>query len=658
VIVQAARVTRFTIDRRTTPAFGGREFGSAGAYEVVIGRMHVALDPRAPENAAITGLDLAPVNAEGAVEYSSQVALLKPIDLARGSGGLVYEVINRSLGDIDPDGLSMAGAFNLIEPVLERGDTFLAAAWQGEIQPDRNNPFTKEMLEILGGWPLYCDLPPALEDGRPAVRRVCQQLEAFDPFTGLPNGFATLVYPAAANANVELLSRRHEADAPAPVPAESIALIDDRTLRIAPVPGAAIYDIFYNATDPIVSGVGLAVPRDLVSFLRKDPGDGAARINPLVGADGRSVVTHAYAYGISQSGRYLRTFLWQGFNRDVDGDRVFDGLLPIIAGGKKGYFNQLFAIPGQIPGELSGHRDTAIWPFAYPVLDDPLSGRRDGILQRCGESGDCPKIIHIDSENEVVAGYGWLLTTRPDGGAIEQQPDNLRLYALAGADHGFGGWRPGFAICRAPMAAPVSIVPFLRAAFGLIDDWVRHGKPPPDSRYPTLADGTLVTIEQAAAAWPAIPSYPFNAVRNIAEHWVAAEPLPRSTGRYPLLTWAIDADGNVKGGIAPPLLAVPTGTMSGTSARKPGHAPEDLCPLAGEYFPFARTRAEREAGGDPRPSLEERYPGGDAELRTRRRVVGRSLVAVGFILPQDLEVVAAGSLNEGASPAPTSPHSS
>ena len=200
MIVQAARVTRFTIDRRTTPAFGGREFGSAGAYEVVIGRMHVALDPRAPENAAITGLDLAPVNAEGAVEYSSQVALLKPIDLARGSGGLVYEVINRSLGDIDPDGLSMAGAFNLIEPVLERGDIFLAAAWQGEIQPDRNNPFTREMLEILGGWPLYCDLPPALEDGRPAVRRVCQQLEAFDPFTGLPNGFAAWVRVIAVNA--------------------------------------------------------------------------------------------------------------------------------------------------------------------------------------------------------------------------------------------------------------------------------------------------------------------------------------------------------------------------------------------------------------------------------------------------------------------------
>ncbi len=198
--VQAARVTRFAIDRRTTPAFGGREFGAAGAYEVVIGRAHVALDPRAPQNAAIVGLDMAPVNADGAVEYGSQVAILKPIDLARGSGGLVYEVINRSLSDVDPEGRSMAGAFNLVEPVLERGDILVAAAWQGEIQPDRNNPFTKEMLEILGGWPLYCDLPPALEDGRPAVRRVCQPLEAFDPFTGLANGFATLVYPAAGEA--------------------------------------------------------------------------------------------------------------------------------------------------------------------------------------------------------------------------------------------------------------------------------------------------------------------------------------------------------------------------------------------------------------------------------------------------------------------------
>ncbi len=454
-----------------------------------------------------------------------------------------------------------------------------------------------------------------------------------------------------------------------PVPAEAIALVDDHTLRIAPVPDAAIYDIFYNATDPIVSGVGLGMPRDLVSFLRKDPGDGAMRINPLLGADGRPAVTHAYAYGISQSGRYLRTFLWQGFNRDVDGDRVFDGLLPIIAGGKKGYFNQLFAVPGQIPGELSGHRDTAIWPFAYPVLDDPLSGTSDGILKRCIDSGDCPKIIHIDSENEVVGGYGWLLTTRPDGGAIEPQPDNLRLYALAGADHGFGGWRPGFAICRAPMAAPVSIVPFLRAAFGLIDDWVRHGKPPPDSRYPTLADGTLVTLEEAAASWPAIPGTPFNAVRNIAEHWVADAPLPRSTGRYPLLTWAIDADGNVQDGIAHPLIAVPTGTMSGTSVRKAGHASEDLCPLAGEYFPFARTRAERLAVGDPRRSLEERYPGGDAELAAHRRQRAEALAAAGFLLPADIEEVSyasAGSLQheaakdptllEGSGPLTSSPH--
>src|SRR5258706_13016894 len=116
--VQAARVTRFTIDRRTTPAFGGREFGTAGAYEVVIGRAHVALDPKAPQNAAIVGLDMAPVNAAGAVEYSSQIALLKPIDLARGSGGLVYEVIDRSVADLDPDGKAIAGAFNLAQPGL------------------------------------------------------------------------------------------------------------------------------------------------------------------------------------------------------------------------------------------------------------------------------------------------------------------------------------------------------------------------------------------------------------------------------------------------------------------------------------------------------------------------------------------------------------
>jgi hypothetical protein len=645
--MSSARVTRFVIERRTTPAFDGRAFGTAGAYEVIVGRVHVSLDPGAPDNAAIAGLDMAPVNAESLVEYSSQVAILRPIDLARGSARLVYQVINRSLSDIDPAGRAMTGTFNMVEALLERGDIFVGAAWQGEMQADRNNPFSPAMLELLGGWPLYCDLPMALENGRPAVRRIRQELEAFDLFTGQMSSRATLVYPAAAQPDIVVMSRRHEADDPTPLPAEAVELINDRTLEIDPVAGAAVYDIHYNATDPIVSGIGLAVPRDLIAFLRDDPGDGAGRVNPLVGADGRPAVTHAYAYGISQSGRYLRSFLWLGFNRGPDGRAVFDGVLPIIAGGKKGYFNQLFALPGVIPGELSGHRDPAIWPFAYPVLDDPLSGTRDGILKRCGETGTCPKIIHLDTENEVVAGYGWMLTTQPDGLPISQQPDNLRLYALSGAEHGFGGFRPSFPICRAPMAAPVPMMPFLRAAIALIDDWVRLGKAPPLSRYPTLADGTLTTVELASASWPAITGYPFNAARNVAEHWVSETPLPRSTGRYPLLTPAIDGDGNALGGIAHPLLAVPTGTMSGTTARKPGLNVEDIAPLAGEYIPFPRSRAEGLAAGDLRPSLEERYPGGDAELRRRRRAVAEALAAEGLLLAGDVDAAADGSLDEG-----------
>jgi len=638
-----ARIDRFLIEKRISPALEGRTFGNGIAYELIIARAYASLDPGARANADIVGLDLAPRNAAGRVEYSTQVTILKPVDMGKSSGNLVYEVINRSVGGIDISGKSL-DVQGLFPVLLARGDVIVDAAWQGELTPDRLPPNFDQFRSQLGGDPIYAQLPPALENGKPAVRHIRHEEEAFNSNTGQATTRMTLVYPAVEGTRVTAYWRRFETDEPKPVPEGAVRLADRMSLAIAPVPGAETYDIFYDATDAVVSGVGLAVPRDVVAFLRFDAGDGDKRINPLLGESGRSAITRAYAYGLSQSGRFLRAFLYHGFNADPVGRKVFDGLVPVVAGGRQGYFNEPFSNSGLSPGGLAGHRILNAFPFAYPVLHDPITGRTDGLLRRCLQTRTCPRVIQIDSEFEAGGGWGWLMTTRPDGAAIRKQPDNVRLYAITGGDHGGGRMRKPPA-CRSPMSAPAPVRPFVRAALVNIDLWVRHGRPAPASRYPGLADGTLTTIERARQAWPAIPGFPYATARNLPEHFVPGDPLPVSKGSYPLFVFAPDADGIALGGLKHPMIAVPTGTATGVGQRMLAFGHAQQCPWIGEFLPFARTRAERLASGDPRPSLEERYPGGTAELVARRRAVAQKLVEEGYLLSGEAEEAAGGALD-------------
>lgn len=642
----SAAIERFTIQKRIAPVFGGKGFGRVGQYEMLIGTAYGSLDPHARHNRVIADLDKAPLNAAGRVEYSTQVAILRPVDISRSSGNLIYQVINRSFGAINADKLDDAG---LTQTMLERGDIVVEAAWQGELSAARATQDAFALRAFFGADPLYATLPPALEGGKPMVRRIRQEVEAFQAISRAPAIRADLTYPAAAPSEMEVFYRRFESDAPKAAPNGTVRLTDRTSIAITPVQGAAVYDILYNATDPVVSGIGLTVPRDLISFLRRDGGDDARRGSPLAGKDGKSVVRRAYAFGLSQSGRYLRDFLKLGFNEDAHGLRVFDGIIPVIAGGRGGDFNRAFAQPGVIPGELSGHRKPELFPFAYPVLDDPVTGRRDGLLKQCRKTTTCPKLMQIDSATEATLYYGWMLTTQPNGLPIDRQPDNVRLYAVAGSDHPAGLIRMG--ICRAPAPAPVPVRPFLRAAFVAMDDWVRLGKAPPPSRYPTLSDGTLTTVETARANYPSIPGYPFILARSVPENWVERSPLPTSTGRYPLLVPTMDGDGNMIGGVQHPLQAVPTGTLSGIGARMDGYAPENPCPSVGESIAFAQTKAERQTTGDTRPSLEERYRGGITEIALRRQAVARTLVAERYLLAQD-----GGVWTEGGAAQPRGDH--
>jgi hypothetical protein len=647
----AGAITRFEVIDRISPAFGGKSFGPSGPYELIVGRAYGELDPASPDNGQIAELDKAPRNAAGKVTYSTQVAILRPIDLHRGSGRLFFEVVNRSFGTIDLSGRLPRAPLNMLPTFLARGDILVAAAWQGEVRPGASPQGSRASSgSVFGGSPLYADLPPALTAGKPVVRRIRQSMSLYDAPETLDLAAVHLLYPAATKA-IEVYARGYEAQPPVRVDADRVHLIDPSTVRIDPRPGEILYDIVYDATGAMVSGVGFAIPRDLVSFLRNDPGDGRLRLNPLADDNGALSIAHAYAYGLSQSGRYLRYFLWQGFNRDTAGRRVFDGIMPVIAGGRRGSLNELFATPGVTPGPHAGHRTAEAFPFAYPVLHDPISGKTDGLLGRCTATDTCPKVMQIDSENELLNAYGYLLTTRPDGRGPAPQPDNVRLYAVAGSDHtpGSARLRPGLPYCtNAAGALTPPVTPFMRALLWALDDWVSKGVAPPASRYPSLADGGLVSMAEGRRLWPTVPGHPFDASRNRAEDWDRSLPLPRSRGRYPLLTVRTDADGNAIDGVRHPMIEVPTATIVGHAGRKPGYVPQDSCPLMGASIPFAATRAERLASGDPRPSLEERYPGGAAELVAKRRVVADHLVAERLLLPEDAASAAAGTLDEAA----------
>jgi hypothetical protein len=627
-----AGISRMVLAEKISPAFGNTYFGNAGPYELLIYHVSSSLDPSAIANRDIFGLEKAPRSRSGFVEYSFDVSILKPIDMAKSNGKIVYNVINRGNGFIDLNGADAAPT----QFYLNQGYIFVESAWQGELK--------------IGGRGLAAHFPIASDKGHPIVKKICQ--ETTPALLHAQYGVSTtgplnleLTYPVASvtTASASVYVRENETDAWRKLPADHLRILDRNHVRLIQAQGfdaGAIYDVVYSASDPIVSGIGFASVRDLISFLRSQKQDREGEPNPLLSTDGRLQISRTFAMGISQSGRFLRVFIWQGFNQDVNGLQVFDGVMPIIAGARKGDFNRLFAMPSTVSTEHEWRRvpDNS-FPFAYPVTHDPLTGKDDGILGWCARTHTCPKIVHLDSDNEMGAAFSWMLVTDADRRPIEQ-PDNVRLYLAAGLQHMFTIVAEG---CR---GKPVtySWMPFQHALFVAMDEWVSEGIAPPLSRYPSLEYGGLVSLETAKAEWPAIPGYPFSTVRNVPEDWDYSELPPVSRGAYPILTPPLNRDGNPIYGIVHPEITVPIGTVQGHSLRIQGNASGEQCLLQGEFIPFALTREQRDRDHDPRLSIEERYPGGQGEYAAKLREAAQRLVENHLLLPQEVESVISAHL--------------
>src|SRR4051794_1686613 len=615
------------------PFAEGREFGDAGPYVRIRGVARGELDPESPHNAAIVDLDKAQRNARGMVEYELDLFILRPADPARGSGTLVYDVTNRGrkviLGRLDeaPSGTNTGDA-NTNDPrsardagigfTLGRGWTLVWSGWDSSA-PRAANGMTAR-------------LPLALENGQPMVRRIRHEFHIGTRAAG-KGETVTLSYPAVSTdtRQARLTLRDRESDARTEIPPGSWEFVDARTIRLLPegtlFAPYKIYEIWYEAAGSRVIGVGFAAVRDLISFLRRERSDGTGAANPV----GESGIARALAFGVSQSGRFLRHFLELGMNDDGHGRRVFDGVLTHVAGAGKTFANHSFAMPGRTATQYEDRLYPENWfPFGNAVTIDPYSGRRGALLQ--GRPTD-PLMIEVNTSTEYWQKGASLVHTDPAGNEDAALPAGVRVYMIAGTQHGGGpGTDPSPGPCVNPRN-PHSASPALRALLVALEEWVRDGVAPPDSRMPRIADGTLV--EADSVGMPAVPGFATPpGVNRIAAPVDWVDPPARLDNFYGARVSAVDADGNEIAGIRLPPIAVPLGTYTGWNVYRA--QPGELCDRDGSLIPVARTRKERDATGDPRPSLEERY-GDRAAYVAKVREAAASLVAERLLLPSDAE---------------------
>ena len=577
-----AQITQFDLEVVESPALDGQRFGDIGEYERLRGIVEGAVDPSDPRHRHIVNLDRAPRNAAGLVEYRATVEIHRPVDMRRWNRGIFHTVSNRG----------GAGAGDTA--LLERGFAFVRVGWQGDL--------TQTGTNIVAHLPVAANV-----DGSPIVGAA---LEEFIFNDAEPRSRRTLTYPAASlDADGGMLSVRATQDgareAPPDLAWRYVSETEIEITRPAGFDGGAIYEFIYQARDPIVLGLGFAAMRDAISFLRYAETDGAGHANPLA-HDG--LADAAISLGISQSGRMLRDLLYQGFNEDVSGRIVFDGMHPNIAGSRKTFTNYQFGQPGRWQKQHEDHNYPGDqFPFTYATLTDPISGRTDGLQARCAVSNTCPKIIHSDGEAEVWQARSSLIVTDPRGDHVEL-PDNVRVYLIAGTQHGGGpgvhAATPRAGICQ-NLNNPLALSHTRAALSAALYDWAANDIEPPPSRFPTVENGGLVSA--AAVRFPEIPGVTYTGSYNPL-HLHDHRSLPPMRGAaYTVLVGRTDADGNMIDGVRHPNLAAPIGTHTGWNLRREGFAAGEQCAGTGSFIPFAPTRAERLESGDPRRSFEERY---------------------------------------------------
>jgi hypothetical protein len=602
-------MTNIEIRVHTVEPFAeGQAFAEAGSYLRIRGVAKGELDPATPENRVIVDLDKAPRNARGLVEYETDFFILRPADPSRTNGVLVYDVTNRGSKRIfqllDDAPSAPVDAANDPRTVPEAGLGFslgrgYSLVWSGW------DPGAPTVNNGLGA-----RFPTAMKNGRPITGRIRHEFHIGTRAPG-KGDLVRLSYPAVSTDTREarLTVRDRESDTRTEIPAGSWEFADVQSIRLSPQGSLfapfKMYELWYEATGSKALGLGFASVRDLVAFLRYERADRNGTANPLI-AEGMPTagtgIRHTLAFGVSQSGRFLRHFLELGMNDDGHGRRVFDGVMSHVAGAGKVFANHRFGMPGRTATQHEDRLYPENWfPFGNAVTTDPFSRKTGAILK--GHATD-PLVIETNSSTEYWQKGASLVHTGPTGRHDADLPPNVRVYMIAGTQH---GGRPGVDPSPGPCVNPRnphSATPALRALFAVLEEWVTKEVEPPPSRVPRVADGTAVMAENLRM--PAVPSFAIAPGANQIVppvDWV--DPPARIDNVYGALVCAVDTDGNEVAGIRLPPIVVPLGTYTGWNVYQA--QPNELADRDGSFIPFAQTKAAREETGDPRPSLEERY---------------------------------------------------
>jgi hypothetical protein len=629
-----AEVTRIEVKSRAD-LVPGKSFGSAGGYEKLAGKIYFAVDPQNAANRIVADIDKAPRNAAGKVEFSSDFYMLKPKDVARGNGSVLYEVSNRG-------SKGMIGFFNLatggsLDPqtaadlgdgfLLEQGFTLLWVGWQFDA------PGREGMVRAY--------VPAAREpDGRPIQGLVRSDFSPTQKSleTALPDTTYAVLDPRDPSST---LTVRDTVEGPRrTVPRGQWEFTAEATgIRLGSgfEPGK-IYEVTYKSQDPAIAGLGPAAVRDTISKLKY----GAAPELSL----SQGAMKRAIAFGISQSGRFLRTYLYYGFNEDESHRKVFDGVMSHVAGGGRGSFNNRFALPGRTAGPFSSFfYPVDIFPFTDVEQRDPESGRRDGLLTHNMKPEFMPKVMYTNSSHEYWGRAASLFTTTVDGKEDVAMMANVRAYLYTGGTHGVAAFPPTRGAGQ-QLNNPMDYRWAARRLLLSLNRWIADGVEPPPSAYPRISNSTLVPADKLK--FPRIPNLTAPGVANVhkayrvdygpdftAKGIIGLQP-PKVQSAFPMLVPQADPDGNDIAGIRMPEVAVPLATYLGWNFFNERSGPTNqLASLTGSMIPFARTRAEREAANDPRPSIEERY-------QSRAQYLGlvtksaNELAEKGYILKQDI----------------------
>jgi hypothetical protein len=624
-VMVRAEVTRVEISSKQD-VLGGKAFGTVGAYEKLTGKVYFAIDPNNAHNKIIADLDKAPKNAQGKVEFSADIFILRPKDPSRGNGALLFDIpnrgnkgvlaaFNRTKGSADPTTEEDFGDGFL----MRQGYTIVAIGWEFDIPK-------KPGLVLLTA-------PVATNNGKPITGWLNSEPwfipnKKVDSYNYASGSF-TPSYPPLDPKSPEyrLTERPAIVSFPRLIPREdwqfgrvengqTVPDVNWVTMKGGFKPGK-VYQLAYETSNPPVAGVGFAAVRDLASALKYN-------------ADAIVHGSYVYTFGSSQVGRWQRQMIYEGFTIDEQGRKAIDALFIQTGGTSLGSFNERWAQAD----ELGSYTQTK-FPIRYEMMTDPVTGKRDGLGARI-PAGLEPKILSVDTESEYYdrGRADSLRHVSMDGGTDLPDPPNMRIFLLTGARHGSGSWPPAQADAQQLLVDPLEYRFAQRALLTALDIWVKKGVAPPPSLHPTVADHTAVP--QTELKFPKMPGiqWPTQVPGGFRNDLMAGP-----TSGLTFLLPQVDKDGNVTSGLRLPEQSVPLGTYGGWAFRSESYGQMDtLVSMAGSYIPFAKTKAEREKAGDPRLSLEERYSS-RADYMKRVEEAANTLAQERYLLPEDVPTI-------------------